>query len=130
MNTKVQLGAGRRVAETAYEKLPDSQVTPWVVKAVEIAADSSKIPIESALFSRYGIVPDGVAALVSQPLWSTIEASEKLAGAIAHPERVGQPESVKVSIGCIYGTTVRHLASAGILLAGKAVEARRQTSAG
>lgn len=114
MNTKIQLGLGRKVAKAVYDRLPDSPLVPWMIKGAEIAADMSKIPVEGALYRRHGVVPDGVAALVSQPLWSAIETGEKLAGAFAHPEKVGQPESVKVSIGCIYGTAVRHLASLGI----------------
>lgn len=126
MDTKVQLGFGRRVADAVYTRLPQSPATPWVVKAMEIAMDASKIPVEGALCHRHGVVPDGVAALVSQPLWSVLETAEKLAGALAHPERVTQPEAVKVSIGCIYGTSVRHVASILILLAGNSITTRRQ----
>jgi hypothetical protein len=108
MRPKVQLGFGQKVAHWAYDRLPHTSSFAWILKAVEIAADAGKMPIEGALFSRRGVVPDGLAALVTQPLFSGIETAEKVLGAALHPERVAEPYQMRMSLGCIYGSLFRY----------------------
>ncbi|MFA5197207.1 MAG: hypothetical protein WC437_02170 [Patescibacteria group bacterium] len=115
MNPKVRMGFGRNVAEEAYKRIPHTPTMAWIIKITEILADAGKIPIEGAVYRKHGFTPDAVAALVTQPLWSTIETTEKFTGAVMHPERVSEPDQVKNSIGCIYGSFFRYL-QAGVLL--------------
>jgi hypothetical protein len=110
MNPRRQIGPGQALAAAVYRRLPPSPRTAWVIKALEITCDLSKLPIEGRLYRRRGFVCDVVATLVTQPLWSGVEAAEKLLGVIIHPERVATPEQVRVSLGCIYGTAVRYTA--------------------
>jgi len=125
MNTKVEFGLGQKVARAIFSELPESARVAWTVKIIEILMDASRIPVEAKLYRDYGVTPDIVADVVTQPLWTVIEVAEKAAGAIAHPERVVQPEAVKVSIGCIYGSAFRHLTGGLVFLIGKAVTARQ-----
>ena len=129
MNPKFQIGFGQRVADELYARLPHTPQMAWGVKLVEVLADAGKIPIEGALYRRYGIVPDGVAALVTQPLWSALETAEKITGAFVHPERVRQPEQVKLSLGCIYGSLFRYLLAGLFLLVGKSINAPEKSGA-
>lgn len=125
MNTKVEFGLGQKLAKAIYAELPESPRVAWAIKIVEILADASRIPVEAKLYRDYGVTPDVVADLVTQPLWTVIEVAEKAAGAIAYPERVVQSEAVKVSIGCIYGSAFRHLTGGLVFVIGKAVTARQ-----
>jgi hypothetical protein len=121
MDPKFEIGLGIRIANWIYEKLPPSPWMPWAVKSIEILADFGKVPIEGTVYRRHRVVPDGVAALVGQPLWSIIETVEKVAGAVLHPERVVQPESIKVALGCIYGSLFRYACAAMIWFAGEKI---------
>jgi hypothetical protein len=114
MRPKVQLGAGQKIAGWAYNRIPPSLTSAWTIKVIEILTDAGKIPIEGAVYKKHGFVPDIVAALVKQPGWSVFETAEKLTGAVLYPKRVANPEQVKVSLGCIYGSVFRY-ALAGLL---------------
>jgi hypothetical protein len=103
-----QLGFGQTVANWVYDRIPATRNTAWAVKGLEILADFGKVPFEGAVYIRYGFVSDGLAALVTQPLWSTIETAEKLTGAIVYPERVFDPDQIRLSLGCIYGSLFRY----------------------
>lgn len=118
MNPKAQMGLGQQIAEKVYEHLPKTDSVAWTIKAVEIATDAGKMPLEGALYAKYGYAPDVVAALVTQPLWSALETGEKITGSLLHPERVTTPDGVKLSLSCIYGSLFRYGLSAILLMYG------------
>lgn len=118
MNPKVQLGLGQKVADSVYGRIPHTATTAWVVKVIEILTDAGKGPIEGAVYRRHGFAPDVVATALTQPFWSTIEAAEKTTGALLHPELVNQPEQVRLSLGCIYGSIFRYFQAAFYWLTG------------
>lgn len=107
MDTKKQFGIGAEVATAIVRYLPESTTVYGAIKALEILADAARIPIEGALFRRYQIVPDALAAVVTQPLWTTFEVAEKVSGVILHPERVNDPDQAIVSLACVYGSVFR-----------------------
>jgi len=111
MRPKWLPGLGHKLAAAIQPKLPQTARVAWTIKVIEIASDATKIPIEGRLYREQGVVPDAVAAAVTQPLWSTIEVGEKLFGVIMHPERVNTPEQVADSISSIYGTWTRNILS-------------------
>ncbi len=87
MSPVKQLGLGQTVARKVYEVIPHNAVSAWGIKIAEILTDAGKMPIEGVLYLKHGFVPDGVAAIVTQPLWSSIETAEKVAGVALKPER-------------------------------------------
>lgn len=107
-----QLGLGVTVAEWIAARIPHTPTVIWTVKALEVLTDFGKVPIEGMLYIRFGFVPDGLAALVTQPLWSTIETAEKISGAIARPDIVVTSDQLRLSLGCIYGSLFRYAQSA------------------
>jgi hypothetical protein len=121
MNAKWLPGLGHRLAPMIQQRLPATAPTAWMIKVIEIASDATKMPIEGKLYRELGIVPDAVAALVTQPLWSGIEVGEKLIGIWLHPERVNTPEQVADSLSSIYGTWTRNLLSLLMLYRGRAL---------
>lgn len=118
MDPKVQLGTGVKLADRAANWLPETARVAWTLKAIEIVADAGKMPLEGKAFARHGIVPDVVAFLVTQPLWSLIEALEKLVGAVRHPERVTTPEQIRLSIACIFGNCFRYVLAGFVIVTG------------
>ncbi len=124
MDRKWGPGLGHRIAPAIQRRLPDSPAVAWTLKVIEIASDATKMPIESHLYREIGIVPDAVAAAVTQPLWSFIEVVEKITGCINHPERVNDPKQVADSISSIYGTWSRNALSLAFLRYGRAYRSR------
>lgn len=118
MDPKKQFGAGIKIAEKVADKLPGTARAAWVIKFVEILCDLGKMPLEGRAFAKHGIVPDVVAAAVTQPTWSGIEAAEKTLGVIMHPERVNTPEQIKLSLGCIYGSVFRYVLGSIVIVVG------------
>ena len=96
------------VASRTQLRLPFTAAIAWTLKMIEISSDATKMPIEGLLYRELGVVPDAVATLVTQPLWSAIVVVEKLIGIIRHPERVNTPEQMADSISSIYGTWTRN----------------------
>lgn len=119
MDPKREFGAGIKIADKVANRLPNTVQTAWTIKAVEILADLGKMPIEGQAYVRHGITPDVVACVITQPLWSGIEAAEKTVGVITHPERVNTPEQIRLSIACIYGSVVRYGLGFLVIMAGK-----------
>lgn len=118
MNPKQEFGTGVKLAEQIDARLPSHPAVAWALKLVEIFADFGKMPLEGAAYARHGLVPDVVAAGVTQPLWSAIEGVEKTLGAVMHPERVDTPEQRRLSIGCIYGSLFRYLLASVVIMTG------------
>lgn len=117
MKPRAQMGLGQTVGSAVSARLPKYPSVVWIVKAVEILADWGKIPIEGSLYRQTGVVPDAIACTVTQPLWSTLEVAEKLAGVLAYPERVNDPDQIRASIGSIYGSLFRYVLCGAIWLA-------------
>ena len=118
MDPKVQLGRGVQLADRVAEILPETATVAWSLKVIEIIADAGKMPLEGAALARHGLVPDVVAFLVPQPLWSLIETFEKLVGAVKHPERVNTPEQIRLSLGCIFGSMFRYMLAGLVIMFG------------
>ena len=123
MDRKWGPGLGHRIAPVIQKRLPATPAVAWTIKAIEIASDATKMPIEGKLYRELGIVPDAVAAAVTQPAWSYIEVVEKVIGILRHPERVNTPSQVEDSISSIYGTWTRHLLSLALLRYGRQYQA-------
>lgn len=119
MDKKWGPGLGHLVAPFLQKRLPQTAAVAWTVKAVEIASDATKMPIESKLYRDLGLVPDAVAALTTQPAWSLFEVLEKIFGITRHPERVNTPSQVTDSLSSIYGTWSRNLLSLGMARYGR-----------
>lgn len=124
MDRKWGPGLGHRIAPAIQRRLPESASVAWGLKVIEIASDATKMPIEGYLYREIGIVPDAVAAAVTQPLWSFIEVVEKITGCINHPERVNEPNQVADSISSIYGTWSRNALSLAFLRYGRAYRSK------
>ena len=107
MNPKLRMGRGPSIGRFVYSRLPHTKTTARTVKVIEILTDASRAPLEGALYRRHGITPDAIATLVTQPLWSLIEAAEKIAGVVIHPERLEDDEQVIQSLANIYGNVFR-----------------------
>jgi hypothetical protein len=120
----VQMGLGQKFAAWFYGFIPHVVWVAWLIKVVEILTDALKMPIEGRLYRRQGLVPDVVAAAVTQPLWSGIEASEKLLGAILYPALVAHPDKILVSLGCIYGSCFRDLLAGMLWVCGNQIHKR------
>ncbi|MCC7289205.1 hypothetical protein IT414_02325 [bacterium] len=118
MNPTHQMGRLKQLAERLAEKVPDDPLWAWLLKALEIATDFGKCPIEGAVYLRHGIVSDAVAAGVTQPWWSVVEGAEKFNGALMHPERVNTREQIALSIGCTLGSLFRYLLAAIVWFGG------------
>jgi hypothetical protein len=119
-------GLGHKLAPSIQRRLPQTATIAWAVKVVEIASDATKIPIEGKMFAEEGFVPDGWAYLITQPLWSWIEAVEKIVGVILHPERVNTSEQVSDSISSIYGTWTRNGLSLLLMQGGRGARWRNK----
>lgn len=118
MSPVKQLGLGQTVARKVYEVIPHNAVSAWGIKIAEILTDAGKMPIEGVLYLKHGFVPDGVAAIVTQPLWSSIETAEKVAGVALKPEKVNTEDQILLSLGCIYGSLFRYFLVGIYLLIG------------
>jgi hypothetical protein len=112
-------GLGHKLSPKLQKRLPATSTTAWTLKVIEIASDATKMPIEGRLYRELGVVPDAVATLVTQPLWSFIEVVEKLIGVIRHPERVNDPDQIADSISSIYGTWTRNGMSMLLIIGGR-----------
>jgi hypothetical protein len=123
-NRVMQIGFGQRVAEWFYLRLPHTRRAIYTTKAVEIAFDLGKCPLEGATYTRLGITPDVVACAVTQPAWSVIEAAEKLASLLLNLESYRQvdEEEFKASIACIYGSLFRYGQALAILAFGRQID--------
>lgn len=124
MNPKLKPGLGHRLARLIKRQLPDNDALAWALKLIEIGLDATKIPVEGRLYAELGVIPDGWAALVTQPGWSYIEVVEKTSGILLYPDRVTVPGNVEDSISSIYGTLVRHLGSAILWRYGPAIRTK------
>lgn len=118
MDPKREFGVGGRIADTVARRLPQTPAVAWTLKFLEITTDLGKMPIEGVAYARHGIVPDVVACVVTQPLWSGIEAIEKTLGTVTHPERVNTPEQIRLSLACIYGSLFRYGLGVGVIVFG------------
>lgn len=125
MNPKKQFGLGQRIAKSIAKRLPSNQKMIWFVKLLEIGTDFGKMPLEGAVYKKYGICPDVVACATTQPFWSLAEGLEKTLGVVLHPERVNNKKQLEVSLACIYGSLFRYGQSAALLYAGSRMERRR-----
>lgn len=111
MKSKWKPGLGHLFARKIHAKLPENDWLAWALRITEIALDATKCNIEGDLFKSVQIIPDAWAYIVTQPVWSVMEASEKTSGMILFPERVVLPENVEDSISSMYGTLSRDLLS-------------------
>lgn len=107
MNPLVEFGNGERVAAAIYPLLPHTDMTAWTLKVIEILTDFARGPLEGVSYARHGLTPDALANVFTQPLFSTLEALEKLLGATIHPERVTTEAGTKLSLACIFGSLFR-----------------------
>ncbi|HET6622800.1 MAG TPA: hypothetical protein VFG56_02595 [Candidatus Saccharimonadales bacterium] len=121
MRPQKEFGQGRRVAAWAATKLTLDLQTAVALKVVEVLTDFGKGPLEAACYRRCGVVPDALAFVVTQPLWSTFEAFEKSVSAVSDPRRLATPEQIELSLACIYGSLFRYGQAAILLLVGKRV---------
>lgn len=107
MRPKWLPGLGHVIARKLQPQLPQTTTFAWIIKAVEITCDALKMPVEGKLYAEFGIIPDGWACLITQPLWSGFEVADKVAGLITCPDLVDDPEQVQDSISSIYGSVTR-----------------------
>lgn len=107
MRIQFRVGAGVSFGQWLAGILPATTSTGWAVKLLEIAFDTLRIPVEAAVFFRHGFVPDVVATAVTQPLWTIIEVSEKIAGIAVNSRAIGTRPQIESSIISIYGSTFR-----------------------
>lgn len=123
-NRVMQVGFGRRLGRAAYRNLPHTRRALYAVKAAEVLADLGKCWTEGKTYDRYGLAPDVVAAAVTQPTWSLIEAVEKLASMAATigRYRAVDEEEFIVAISCIYGSFFRYGQAAVILALGDYID--------
>jgi hypothetical protein len=117
-NPKLEMGLGQAVAEKVYDRIPHTPTMAWTLKAIEIAGDYSKCPIEGATYHKHEITPDIVSCGVTQPAWSRIETVDKIVGAIRDPGWVTSEKGMKLAISCIYGTLFRILQNAVLYVCG------------
>jgi hypothetical protein len=121
MDPKKRFGIGLRIGRAVNRRLPQTAIAAWTVKVIEVLTDAARMPIEGALYRRHGIVPDAVAAAVTQPAWTAFEVAEKVSGVVLHPERINTPFQVEQSLANIYGSLFRYAQSAVLWYAGQAV---------
>jgi len=104
-----ETGIGQAIGEKVTDRLPINETTAWTVKFLEVGTDAGRIWTEGETYLKYGICPDGLAAVVTQPLWSTIEVAEKVRGVAVNQEAMGTRDQIQLSISCIYGNLFRYL---------------------
>jgi hypothetical protein len=106
-DTKKEYGLGQVIGEKVINKMPIDEATGWMVKYAEVVLDAVRMGTEGATYLRFGFVPDAVACVVTQPLWSGIEVTEKVVSTARQPEMIGTREQILLSIKCIYGSLFR-----------------------
>lgn len=123
-NRLMQVGFGQKVGRLVYRRLPHTRRTLYAVKAAEVLSDLGKCYTEGLTYDRYGLAPDAVAAAVTQPAWSLIEAVEKLYSLAKTFDRYRQvdEEEFVVAISCIYGSFFRYGQAAVLLAVGDYID--------
>ncbi len=119
-------GSGWNAAQSMADAIPNSRGVGAALKAIEIGLDGSRAYFEMKILRKAGYVADGVPTLIGmrygQPLWSSLEATQKLIDAVMNLDMIGTPQQIVYSLGNIVNSSVRYVIDGFIWWKGAVVQ--------